>query len=142
MARTRVIRRRHRNPPTLRGGKVAVGFPQGETDGDVIDIAVWNHFGTRTIPERPFIENALRENEGAYRVAMRAAAQAILDERYSLRTALERLGLKAVADIRAEITALQTPPNAPSTIARKGSSNPLIDTGRMRRAVTHEVRDA
>jgi hypothetical protein len=32
-----------------------------------------------------------------------------------------------------------TPPNSPVTIALKGSSKPLIDTGEMRGAVTWKV---
>lgn len=36
----------------------------------------------------------------------------------------------------------QWKPNAPSTIAAKGSSAPLIDTSQLRRAVTHEVKNS
>ena len=36
---------------------------------------------------------------------------------------------------------MKTPENAPSTIAKKGSSNPLIDTGEMRSKVSHEVKN-
>ena len=32
-------------------------------------------------------------------------------------------------------------PNAPNTIKQKGSSQPLIDTGRMRNSVSHKVED-
>ena len=53
--------------------------------------------------------------------------------------ALARLGIQAADDIRSEITSLSLPANSPVTIAIKGSSNPLIDTGEMRAAVTHQV---
>lgn len=33
----------------------------------------------------------------------------------------------------------QWPPNKPSTIARKGSDRPLIDTGQLRRSITSDV---
>jgi len=37
------------------------------------------------------------------------------------------------------MTALDQPPNAPSTVARKrGSTNPLIDTGQLRRSIDWE----
>jgi hypothetical protein len=31
------------------------------------------------------------------------------------------------------------PPNSPYTIARKGSSKPLIDTGQLRNSITYQV---
>ena len=50
------------------------------------------------------------------------------------------LGEKVVADVQRKIVALKDPPNAPSTIAKKGSANPLIDTGRLRQSIDFEVR--
>ena len=57
------------------------------------------------------------------------------------RTTLRKLGIKAKGDIQAEIVALQTPPNAPSTIRQKGSSNPLIDQGELLGAVTYKIEE-
>ena len=37
------------------------------------------------------------------------------------------------------LTDLKTPPLAESTIRRKGSSNPLIDTGQLRSSITWQV---
>ncbi|WP_300926980.1 hypothetical protein, partial [Helicobacter rodentium] len=51
----------------------------------------------------------------------------------------ERVGVLASSDIKATITKLQTPPNAPSTIKQKGSNNPLIDTGLLRAAIDYKV---
>ena len=50
-----------------------------------------------------------------------------------------RLGEMARGDIVESITKLNTPPNSPKTIALKGSSNPLIDTGFLRANVTFKV---
>lgn len=52
---------------------------------------------------------------------------------------LEAVGLVAVGAVKQYMTELKTPPNAASTIRKKGSSNPLIDTGAMRASVTHAV---
>lgn len=125
----------------LRGPKqVKVGFPAGEADSDNIMKAIWNHFGTsKGIPERPFLSNAMRDNRNAYRAAMRVSAKKILSGQTALRTVLSKLGAKAQGDVQGEITALSSPPNSAVTIARKGSSNPLIDTGEMRAAVTWKV---
>lgn len=130
---------------------VKVGFPAGEADQDNINKAVWNEFGTKggasgggwggPIPERPFLRNAIRENRGKYRDAMRSSAAKILVGKTGIRTVLSKLGIVAQGDIQAEITSLQSPPNIPVTVALKGSSNPLIDSGEMRGAVTWKVNE-
>ena len=70
---------------------------------------------------------------------MSASAPKILRGTTSLFSVLSKLGILAQGDIQAEITALASPPNSPVTVALKGSSNPLIDTGEMRGAVTYKV---
>lgn len=52
---------------------------------------------------------------------------------------LNQIGAVAAGATQQYITDLQTPLNAPSTIEKKGSSNPLIDTGSMRASVTWKV---
>lgn len=134
----------------LRGpSKVKVGFPAGEAAAGNIEKAIWNEFGTRggasgggwggPIPERPFMRNAMRDNASSYRTAMKTSAAKLLRGETSLRTVLSKLGIKAQGDIQSEITSLSNPPNSPVTIALKGSSNPLIDNGEMRGAVTWKV---
>lgn len=128
---------------------VKVGFPAGESSASNIEKAIWNHFGTKggasgggwggPIPERPFLANAMRNNRGKYQEGMATAARAILRGDYDNRKALQRLGILAQGDVQSEITSLSTPPNSPVTIALKGSSNPLIDSGEMRGAVTWKV---
>ena len=54
--------------------------------------------------------------------------------------ALSIVGEVARADIIQSITDLKAPPNAESTIKQKKSTNPLIDTGLMRRSVTYKVK--
>ena len=52
---------------------------------------------------------------------------------------LNRVGVVAVAEVQKYMTELRTPPNAPSTIKKKGSSNPLIDSGALRQSVTYKI---
>lgn len=130
--------------------EVAVGFPAGESSQGNIMKAIYNEFGTRggasgggwggPIPERPFMRNAMRNNQDKYRAAMRKSAKLILLGQTSPQVVLSKLGIMAQGDIQSEITSLASPPNSPVTIALKGSSNPLIDTGAMRQAVTWQVR--
>lgn len=145
----RVKRIRHRTikPQNLSGPSIVkVGFPSSKADKSDIEKAVWNEFGTRggasgggwggPIPERPFMRNALRNNRSKYRGALKTSARKILLGETSLSTVLNKLGILVQGDIQMEITTLNTPPNSPVTIAMKGSSKPLINTGAMRAAVT------
>ena len=50
-----------------------------------------------------------------------------------------RIGALVKRRIQKEIRDLRQPPNSPATIKAKGSSNPLIDKGFMRRSVDYEV---
>lgn len=139
-----------------RGPKtVKVGFPLGKLDPEELQKAVWNEFGTEgsgkgfstprgggfggPIPERPFFRNAMRENRAKYRRSLFSEGRKILTGELTTTTSLNRLGLVAQGDIQQSIVSLQEPPNSPVTIALKGSSNPLVDTGAMRQAVTYEL---
>lgn len=139
-------------PASIKGPRrVKVGFPAGKTSGENLDKAVWNEFGTRggasgggwggPIPERPFMRNFARNNKSKYLRILKGEASAILLGTTSLSATMRKLGMLGQQDIRAEIDALMSPELSPVTIARKGSSKPLIDTGRMRRAVTYKVDD-
>lgn len=156
MFTAKVVRRQFVNLSKVQAGlrgpsKVKVGLPAGEADADNIQKGIWNHYGTRggasgngwggPIPERPFLANAMRDNRGEYKNAMKTSAAKLLRGETSLRTVLTKLGIKAQGDVQAEITALSHPPNSPVTIALKGSSNPLIDSGELRAAITYKVDD-
>ena len=115
-------------------------YPDGT---QVAAVAGWLEFGTRSrtgsvhIPERPFIRSTIRRTEDEVRDLIAEHMDPVTglpDERLT-----ELLGEYVKGEIQREITTTRTPPNAPSTIARKGSSNPLIDTGVMRQAVTHRT---
>lgn len=62
-----------------------------------------------------------------------------VDRGATLDGTLEAVGVVASGAVRQYMTDLKTPPNAASTIKKKGSSNPLIDSGAMRASVTHKV---
>lgn len=52
---------------------------------------------------------------------------------------MEQVGEFAAGAVQQYMTDLRTPPNSAYTIAQKGSSNPLIDTGALRASVTYKV---
>ena len=129
--------RRKIDPKALKGpDRVKVGFPASKSDRSVIDIAIWNEFGTRRIPERPFMRNTVRNHRTRYLTILRSSASRIVMGLTTLPVVLNKLGIQVQGDIQDEITTFRDPPNAPSTIKAKGSSNPLIDIGTMRQSVT------
>ena len=123
--------------------KVKVGFPEGGGEYpegmSIVTVAVWNEFGNAVTPERPFFRLAMIDNKAKYRKMTKTLAKQILDGKISKEKALELLGEEAVADIQESIVNLSSPPNSEMTIAIKGSSNPLVDTGLMKQSVAKEV---
>lgn len=78
----------------------------------------------------------------------RAAIEAITDivverlrEDAEMSKTLDAIGAVTAGEVQQYMTDLRTPPNAPYTIAQKGSSNPLIDKGALRASVTWKVTD-
>lgn len=150
MFRVSALRKKHMNLKAPVGPfRVKVGFPASKVSGDIVMRAIWNHYGTRggasgggwggPIPPRPFLLNAMRKNRAKYLEAMRVSAKKIIRGEVATRTILNKLGILAQGDVQQEITDLRSPPNSPTTIRIKGSSNPLIDTGEMRSKVTWKV---
>ena len=63
---------------------------------------------------------------------------------YDVDLALNRMGEVMQGQLLASIDAMVDPPNAPSTIKRKGFNKPLVDTGKMRKSVEekgYEVKE-
>ena len=91
------------------------------------------------IPERSYLRAWFDENVDALQATMERLIGQVVEGKISGRTALETIGGYVVTHVQAYMVDLKTPPNAPSTIARKGSSNPLIDTGQLKDAITWRV---
>jgi len=98
-------------------------------DAEQAAIATWAEYGTATIPARGFLTRPLNENSEKYTKALGSISDRVArggdpDQ------LLGQLGLLGVADVRRWVTSGKaTPQNTPATIARKGSSTPLIDSG-------------
>ena len=122
-------------------GTATVGVHEGagvhpNGDGETFaEIAIKNHFGSGNIPARPFldvgVESVITKINRAVEIEL---------EKGNPDKALEQMARLAVGGVQTYMTDLQTPPNAPYTIAKKGSSNPLIDTGALRANITSEIR--
>lgn len=116
---------------------VLVGIA-GAQDSEMVVIAASNEFGTDRIPERSFLRSTIDDNEQQIADDLEAAVDAILGGDDPER-ALGLVGEKWVGEIKKRITDRIPPPNAPSTIARKGSDMPLVDTGRLRNSIDWQL---
>lgn len=122
--------------------KAEVGIQHGESvDGvSLAAIGMFNEFGTKHSPERSFIRTAFDENTPGLIDAAGKLTQAVIDDAMTPDNAIRVLGELHQGQVVDKIDEITTPPNAPSTIARKKSSKPLIDTGDMRAAVRYLIR--
>jgi len=100
-----------------------------------------HEFGTEdgVIPERSWMRSGLRRHRRKHREMIRKLGAAVLNGDRSYVEALELLGTQAVSDLVRQINDIKDPPNAPSTIARKKSSNPLVNTKHLAQSVTYHV---
>jgi hypothetical protein len=91
------------------------------------------------VPERSFVRGTIDANETKYRALVKLLAGQIVEGRLNKKQALMLLGAKVEADIKERVRAGIQPPLAPSTVAHKGSSTPLIDTGQLLSSIDYEV---
>lgn len=133
------------NVKKLLSREVSVGFFAGTRNNEgksIPNIARKNEYGDREkrVPARPFMAITVARAEGAMLASMARIARDVVRGGLDATTPLTRLGRSFATAIRTTILSNVPPPNTPRTIARKGSSRTLIDTGQMLRAVTYRLK--
>lgn len=124
--------------------QVRVGIPSGamEEDGKTPSalVAAVHEFGDpeHGTPERPFLRTTIRANRDKYVRLNRINLLKILHGKLTIPQALGQLGEMAKADVQFFI-ANNTYSLKPITIARKGSSQALVDTANMKGSVVWEL---
>lgn len=117
--------------------KVVVGIINPE----IAEYGAYNEFGTKDIPERSFLRSTYDEKIAKWQRQIQATIRKILRMESDGSNALTQLGEVAVKDVQRKISSNIAPPNAPSTIAKKGAGKTtLYDTGKLTRAITYEGR--
>lgn len=115
------------------------GFQQGQAtsdDGvDMVDIAAFNEVGTSNIPSRPFMRKSVDDNEEKIIAFCQAQLAKLCDGATTAEKILKEIAVFQKGLIQETIVEGDFKPNAPSTVRRKKSDTPLIDTGRMRQSV-------
>lgn len=106
-------------------------------DATNAEVGAAHEYGTENIPQRSFIGQAMRRRVKEFRALAARLLQMVIYKRATAEQALGLLGAWAVGAIKTTITRDGTfAPLAPATIARKGSSKPLIDTGQLIGSIT------
>jgi hypothetical protein len=98
----------------------------------------------RNIPPRPIIEPAIEADKAQIIPELKDGAKAALDgDKQKARTAFKRAGMTGQNIVRNWFTDPRNhwAPNAPSTIRRKKSARPLIDTSELRKSMTYVVAE-
>ncbi len=128
---------------------LAIGWPRGKTGGlrypdgaDVATVAATLNFGSasKNIPARPFMTVGGKRATGATTPIAEALVPAMNRGKITREGILEHMGPVAVGAFKEAILDGPWAPNAPRTVAEKGSAKPLVDTGLMSQSLTYVVR--
>ena len=131
-------------------GRVKVGVLADDAKGDVeteggltvAELATVLHYGTSDgqIPPRPFLSMAFDEQRPALTAMGDKLISAVITGAVTAEKALNLMGLKLATEAKRVISVgAKLAPNAPSTVAQKGSARPLVDTGRLLGAITWAI---
>lgn len=91
---------------------------------------------TITIPPRPFFRTTIKVGEKHWGADL---GKALKDKDYDAVAALDLLGEQIEGELVKSIRGWTTPPNAKSTIAKKGFNDPLFGDGTMLKDIKSEV---
>lgn len=120
--------------------------PIVEREGELTNaqLASIHEFGLGNAPARPFVRPPFVQHRSEYLELLRAGYRDAFtkNDPNAFRRVLGLVGQKMAADIKAYVTqGNNLAPLAQSTIDRKGSSRPLVDTGQMVNSISYAVVD-
>ena len=99
------------------------------------EIYFYNDQGTRHIPKRPTLKPAIEDHN------FKNDIKKLMRQAVSGRGSLDPLGKELVKSVQQKIIKLKSPALAPSTIRRKGSSDPLRDTDQLLKSIDYKIND-
>lgn len=139
------VKETRRTPLNLqrKAAKITVGIHTADGEAEhkdsegltVAEIGAFHEFGTRRTPQRSFIRSWFDESVVENRELILSQLKLVAENKLTLENALERIALKCESSVKKRIARRIPPPLSPVTIARKGSSVPLIDTGQLRASI-------
>lgn len=120
-----------------------VGY-NGESVGDIkpVDMAELArdlHFGTATIPARPFLEDGIRSKEQELKNAIAGEVKKVKDGGQADWNKVGTMAVGAIQELVRGDFYKSSVPNSQKTIDYKGSDKPLIDTAEMLNSIIYVV---
>lgn len=107
----------------------------GDSTLTVAAVAFFHEMGLG-VPERSWLRAWFDENESRIKADISRATRVVIRGRMTADQALSQLAARYVGEIQQRIADGINPPLEQSTIDRKGSDVPLIDTGQLRSAIS------
>lgn len=132
----------------LKRKEVRAGFHRGKkgkkSDGtpsqtDLVDIALYNELGTDTIPARPFLAQTAEQQGNTIKRAGCELVVQVVEGKMDAKNVLKQIGVIAQAAVSYQIENGTFKENKISTIKRKKSDQPLIDTGILKKSVRSKI---
>lgn len=137
---------RRKMQEAAKGLGVKAGIQEGsKRSGDDLtnaELAIVHEYGTSSIPARPFIGPTAEKKQESWYKLLGGLTKKVdftnpnIDD---IKDALDAVGMRMASDIKQTIRNGLSPALKPATIARKGSSKPLIDSGQLVNSITHKV---
>jgi hypothetical protein len=129
----------------LEKGHVNVGIlasvgQHEDSDLTVAQVGFYHEFGTVKTPERSFIRSTIEDKSKEIKKLARQQSKLVLNGKTTLEVGLGKLGAFTAGLIQEKFTSNDWPANTEATIALKGSSKPLIDSGQLRQSISYEVK--
>ncbi|MEX4134102.1 hypothetical protein MY888_00160 [Haemophilus influenzae] len=109
-----------------------------ESGENLVDIGIWNEYGTAHIPSRPFIRQTFEDNQQAVAQYLGRVVENVA-KGGDLVQELSKLGQWYQDKQKKTLTSYPWTPNAPSTRKRKKSSKPLVDTSQLVNSIRYKV---
>jgi hypothetical protein len=112
--------------------------PNSDT-ASVGEVAIWNEYGTQTVPARSFVGGWALENEKKFAETLATAARKYTLEKADREVELGKVGKRFANGMKKRIRNVIRPLNSIYTLERKKGDTPLIDTGTLIRSITFTV---
>lgn len=126
----------------LDGKKIKVGvlsssgnYPGGQS---VVEVACYNELGTAKAPPRPFMRQTFQNHQHDIKRVQAELVRRVISGQATADSVISGLGKWYSGMVKKSMQNSWWTPNAASTIMRKGSSKPLLDTRRLINSIDWE----
>lgn len=142
------LQRLYDNLAAMRSMKVHVGFlpPDGrkKVPGrrlSMAELAISHEFGFKgRYPARSFMRTAIQKHRKAITSYAEQQIALMIQDLQGPEDAMENIGRHVLGLIRQKLESMMLAPVDPETAARKGSANPLVESGQMSSAMSYQVK--